>query len=114
MAMFDLFSAGPALAQTGGAPAAGAGRPGGVLLPQVFLILSFVAIFYFLLLRPQQKRQKQVQEMLKGIKTGDRVLTTGGIFGSVLGLKDDVVVLKIAEDVKIEVAKSAVTAVVQK
>lgn len=84
------------------------------MLPQVFLILSFVAIFYFLLLRPQQKRQRQVQDMLRGIKTGDRVLTSGGIIGQVLGMKEDVVVLKIAEDVKVEFAKSAITAVIQK
>ena len=110
--MFTNFLlAGTAFAQTGAAPT---GRPGGVLLPQLFLILSFVAIFYFLLLRPQQRRQKQVQEMLRAIKTGDRVLTTGGIIGQVLGIKDDIVVLKISEDVKVEFAKSSVTAVLQK
>jgi preprotein translocase subunit YajC len=109
--MINLFLVGTAMAQTGGAAAA---RPGGALLPQLFLILSFVAIFYFLLLRPQQKRQRLVQDMLKGVKTGDRVLTSGGIFGQVLGVKDDIVVLKIAEDVKVEFAKSAISAVVQK
>ncbi len=44
---------------------------------------------YFLILRPQMKRQKQVQEMLKALKVGDRVVTTGGIYGQILGLKDD-------------------------
>lgn len=110
--MWDLLWIGTAMAQDGGAT--GGVRPGAGLLPQLFLILSFVAIFYFLLLRPQQKRQKAVQEMLRNIKTGDRVLTSGGVFGTVLGIKDDVVVLKIADDVKVEFAKSAVTGIVQK
>jgi preprotein translocase subunit YajC len=78
---------------------------------QLFLIGTFVLIFYFLLLRPQQKKQKQMQSMLKALKRGDRVLTSGGMYGTVLGIKDDVVVLKIADDVKAEFAKSAVTAV---
>jgi preprotein translocase subunit YajC len=71
-----------------------------------------VLIFYFLMLRPQQKRQRAVQEMLKNIKSGDRVLTSGGLYGQVLGIKEDVVVLKIADDVKVEVAKSAIQGVV--
>jgi preprotein translocase subunit YajC len=108
--MLDFLFPGVALAQAGPATE-GAGQR---MLFQMVLILGFVLVFYFLLLRPQQKRQKAVQDMLKGLKTGDRVLTSGGIFGQVLGIKDDVVVVKIADDVKIEVAKSAVTGVVPK
>lgn len=107
--MIDFLMPASAFAQTGGA------GPGATpFLPQLLLIMSFVLIFYFLLLRPQQKRQKQVQEMLKSLKVGDRVLTSGGIFGQILGLKDDVVVLKIADDVKVEVSRSAVSQVVPK
>ena len=98
------------MAQTTGGEAGGGQR----FIAQILLILSFVLIFYFLLLRPQQKRQKQVQEMLKNIKTGDRVLTSGGMYGQVLGIKDDIVVLKISEDVKAEFAKSAISGVVPK
>ena len=109
--MFDLFSPSAAWAQ---APASGP-APQNPFFGTLFLIVSFVLIFYFLLLRPQQKRQKQVQDMLKNLKTGDRVLTSGGLFGSVLGIKDDVVVLKINDDgVKAEFAKSAIQAVIQK
>ncbi len=90
-------------------------QPGGQrFFAQLLLIVSFVLIFYFLLLRPQQKRQKQVQTMLKSIKTGDRVLTVGGIYGQVLGIKEDVVVLKIAEDVKVEFSKGSIQAVIPK
>ena len=109
--MIDLLLPGAALAQTtAGSDAGGPQR----MIAQVLLILSFVLIFYFLLLRPQQKRQKQTQEMLKNIKTGDRVLTTGGMYGQVLGVKEDIVVLKIADDVKAEFAKSAIQGIVPK
>jgi preprotein translocase subunit YajC len=110
MTMIDFLFPGIAHAQAA-AQEPGAGQR---MLLQMVLILGFVLVFYFLLLRPQQKRQRAVQEMIKGLKTGDRVLTTGGLFGQVLGVKDDVVVLKIADDVKVEVAKSAVTGVVAK
>ncbi|MCA9726414.1 MAG: preprotein translocase subunit YajC [Candidatus Eisenbacteria bacterium] len=94
------------------APASG---PGGAPLwmGNLFLILSFMLIFYFLLLRPQQKRQRQAQKMLESLKRGDQVVTSGGIHGTILNVKDDVVVLKIDENVKIEVSKSAVTGVTQ-
>lgn len=86
----------------------GAGpSPFSMLLP----ILGMLVIFYFLMIRPQQKRQKELQKMLTAIKKGDRVLTASGLYGVVAGVKDDIVVLKIAEDVKVEMLKSAVTAV---
>ena len=110
--MFDLFWPLQAMAQT---PTGPADNPQQRFFAQLLLILSFVLIMYFLLLRPQMRRQKQAQEMLKSLKNGDRVLTTGGMYGQILSIKEnDVVVLKIADDVKIEVAKSAIAAVVQK
>ncbi len=72
------------------------------------LILMFV-VFYFLLIRPQQKKQKEVAEMIKNLKKGDRVVTTGGIIGTVQAVHDDYAVLKVGDqDTKIEVLKSAV------
>ena len=109
--MFDLFGPTEALAQTPAGPAGGAQQR---FFAQLLLILSFVLIMYFLLLRPQMKRQKAMQQLLGNLKNGDRVLTTGGLYGQILGIKDDVVVLKIAEDVKVEVAKSAIAGVTQK
>lgn len=81
---------------------------GGALIGLWPIILIFV-IFYFLLIRPQQKRQKEHQRMVESLKKGDRVLTSGGIYGTVVGVKENIVVLKIAENVKVEFAKSAVS-----
>ena len=75
------------------------------LLPFVFMIV----IFYFLLIRPQQKRQKEHQRLLSSLKTGDRVVTSGGIHGLIANVKDTTVLLKVADNVKIEVDKSAIS-----
>jgi preprotein translocase subunit YajC len=77
------------------------------------IVLIFV-IFYFLLIRPQQKRQKEHQKMLDSMTKGDRVLTSGGMFGVVVGIDADKVVLKIAENVKAEFSKSAISHIVSK
>jgi preprotein translocase subunit YajC len=77
--------------------------------------LPFVVIgvlFYVLLLRPQQKQRREQQAMLAEIKTGDKVITIGGIYGLVTNVKDGILVLKIAEGVKIEVSRDAVRGVV--
>ncbi len=89
------------------APASGAGGLS-MLLP----ILLFVPLLYLLMIRPQQKRQKQWQQMLAGIKSGDRVTTAGGIRGVILSIKDDSIILRVAPDnLKLEVAKSAIASV---
>jgi preprotein translocase subunit YajC len=67
---------------------------------------------YFVMIRPQQKRQKQWQQMLGGIKTGDKVTTAGGIRGVILSIKEDAIIIRVAPDnLKIEVAKSAIASV---
>ena len=72
------------------------------------LILMFV-VFYFLLIRPQQKRQQEHAETLKALKKGDRVVTSGGIIGTIQTLQDDYVVLKVGDqDTKMEVLRSAI------
>ncbi len=71
-----------------------------------------VVVFYFLLIRPQQKRQKDMQRLVSELKTGDKVVTNGGIHGIVSNVKDgSTLSLKIADNVKIEVDKSAITSV---
>ena len=71
-----------------------------------------IAVVYFLMIRPQQRKQKQWNEMLAQIKTGDKVTTTGGIRGVILSLKDDTLVLRVAPDgLKLEIAKSAIASV---
>ncbi|MEK7316595.1 MAG: preprotein translocase subunit YajC, partial [Candidatus Eisenbacteria bacterium] len=70
-----------------------------------------VGIFYFMIIRPQQKRQKETEAMLASVKKGDRVLTTGGIYGTVVGTKDDVVVLKVTDEVKMEFSRASIVQV---
>ena len=100
------------LAQTGGQPAQTPSMAQRAFGP-ISIVLIFV-IFYFLLIRPQQKRQKEHQKMLESLSKGDRVLTSGGMFGVVLGIDDQKVVLKIADNVKAEFAKSAIAHIVSK
>ena len=78
------------------------------ILSFVPIILIFV-IFYFLLIRPQQKKQKQHAEMISKLKKGDHVVTTGGIYGIISTVKDKTVLLKIDENVKIEVQKNCIS-----
>jgi preprotein translocase subunit YajC len=78
-----------------------------VLLPFLFMGV----IFYFLLIRPQQKRQKQHQQLLSGLKTGDRVVTSSGIHGLIANVKETTFLLKVADNVKIEIDKSAIAGV---
>ena len=81
-----------------------------------FIIMMAVifAIFYFLMIRPQQKKQKELKAMLDNLAHGDAVMTSGGIHGKVTGLTDAVVTLEIADKVRIKVARSAIAAVLQK
>jgi preprotein translocase subunit YajC len=71
------------------------------------LILLFV-VFYFLLIRPQQKRAKQQKQFLDNLKKGDDVVTSGGLYGKITGLTDTTVTIEIAEKVRVKIAKSAV------
>lgn len=76
------------------------------------LILLFIVAAYFLMIAPQQKKQKQWQATLAGIKTGDKVVTAGGMRGTVVMLKDDAVILKVQPDnLKVEIVKSAIASV---
>ena len=77
-----------------------------------FLPLIIIAVlFYFLLIRPQQKKQKEHQQLVSSVKTGDKVVTAGGIHGSVANVKDSTFLVKVAENVKIEFDKSSIASV---
>jgi preprotein translocase subunit YajC len=94
------------------APPAGSPAAPSPSLVANFLPLIFMAvIFYFLLIRPQQRRQKEQQRLLANLKTGDKVITSSGIHGLIANVKDSTVLLKIADNVKIEVEKSSVATV---
>ena len=85
------------------------------LPPGLVSFLPFVviiAVFYLLLIRPNQNKQKQWQQMLSNLKPGDKVTTTGGIRGTILSLKDDAIQLRVPPDnIKLEVIKSAISSV---
>jgi preprotein translocase subunit YajC len=84
----------------------------GMLLP---IVLIFV-IMYFLMIRPQQKKHREHQAMLGSLKKGDRVITTGGLLGTVLNIKEkeNIVVLKLGENIKVEAQKGAIAHVIVK
>jgi len=84
---------------------------GGGIAPIVMMVAIF-AIFYFLLIMPQQRRQKKWQDMLAQIKTGDRVVTNGGLRGTIYAMKDDAVTLRVPPDnLKLEVSKASIVSV---
>ena len=88
-----------------GAP--NASGPGAVVTQLVFFAAIF-GIFYFLLIRPQQKQKREREFMLSRVKKGDRIVTTGGLHGTVVGLGESTVTVKIADQVKVELDRSAI------
>ena len=85
-------------------------QPGGGLISLLPMLLIFAA-FWFLIIAPQRKKQKQHQKMITELTSGAEVLTSGGLYGTITNVKDDRFVLKIADNVKVEVAKSSVATV---
>ncbi len=96
-------------AQAQGAPAG----PAGGLLSMAPMVIAMIAIMYFLMIRPQQKRDREHREMLAALGKGDEVVTTGGICGTVVGLSDDHVVLRLDEGVKVRFLRSSIHAKVK-
>ena len=80
-------------------------------LTQLLPFVLIFGIFYFLLIRPQQVQKRKTQDMLANLKTGDRVVTSGGMYGTISGFRDNIVQLQVANQVKIDVARSAITGV---
>ena len=91
------------LQSTGGATAA---------IVNFLPFVALIAVWYFLVIAPGNKQRKQQREMLSALKKGDRVITTGGIYGTIQGVEPEAVYLKIAENVKVKVARSAISGVV--
>ena len=99
------------LALAGAAPPGGAG--GNAVITQVIFFAAIFAIFYFLLIRPQQKQRRERETLLANVKRGDRVVTTGGIHGTVTGLDDVTVTLRVADQVKMTFDRAAIGRVVE-
>ena len=74
-------------------------------------ILLIIGVFYIMLIRPQQKRQKELQEMISALKTGDRVVTTGGVIGTITSVKDTSLLIRSADKSILEIARSAVAGI---
>jgi preprotein translocase subunit YajC len=95
------------------APPAADGASGGPTssLMTFLPFIAIIAIFYFLIIRPQNKKQKETQRMLSTLKKGDRVVTIGGIHGTIQSVKEQSIIIKVDENTKIEFSRSAVSGV---
>jgi preprotein translocase subunit YajC len=84
---------------------------GGSMFSTVIMFSLIILIFYFMILRPQQKRQKDRQKLLDAVKKGDKVITAGGLHGTVVGLEDKTVLIQVADNVKMKFETTAISAV---
>lgn len=93
----------------------GGGQGGGQQNPMSFFIFMAVlfAVFYFILIRPQQKRQKDQRQLLQNLKKGDKVITTGGLQGTIVNLTDAVVTVEIADKVKVKVGRNYIAGLIR-
>jgi preprotein translocase subunit YajC len=94
-------------------PQGGGGGGFSQTMPTLVMFAAMFAIFYFLMIRPQQKQKQQRERMLSSIKRGDRVVTTSGMYGTVTGLTDQTVVLRVADQVKLEFERGAIGRVLE-
>ena len=90
------------------------GAPQGGGFSPLLIMVVFIALMYFLMIRPQQKRQKEHAELVANLKVGDEVLTSGGILGVITGISDHYAIVKIADNTEIKIQKSSVASVVPK
>ena len=102
---YGLFDIGGVLAQGGASQGDQPQQPFWVTMAPLILMM---VIFYFLLIRPQQKRQKEHQQLIAAVKTGDKIVSSAGIHGIVTNVKESTVIVKIADNVKIEMDRSAI------
>ena len=96
-----------AMASPGGE---GPSNPLGMFMPMILIF----GIFYFMLIRPQQRKEKERRAMIDNVKSGDRIVFSGGIMGTVSNIKDGTFTVKVADNVKLEVARGAINRVLQK
>ncbi|MDR2100989.1 MAG: preprotein translocase subunit YajC [Treponema sp.] len=94
-----------------GAPPAEGVDPAGSFITTLIPFALIIAIFYFLIIRPQNKKQKETQNMLKALKKGDKVVTIGGIHGVIQSVKENSIILKVDENTKLEFTRSAISGV---
>ena len=100
-----------AMGQAGGTAAQGGG--GGLLATPLFPIILMLGVMWFFLIRPQQKKQKEHRELLGNLKKGDRIITSGGLYGRITGLTDATLTLEIADKVRVKVSRAHVAGLAQ-
>jgi len=86
-----------------------AATPTSGILASFLPIVLIIGIFYLLIYRPMKTRQRKLEEMIRNLKNGDKVITNGGIYGTVAGIRENTLLLRVADQVKIEVAKNAIS-----
>jgi preprotein translocase subunit YajC len=85
------------------------GQDGGAgVVGNLVLFGSIILIFYFMIIRPQQKRQKERQLMIQSMKKGDKIITAGGIHGTIVGVEDKIILVQIADNVKVKIERSSI------
>jgi preprotein translocase subunit YajC len=94
------------------APGPVGGANGGGIMSVLPLMIGMFAIMYFLIIRPQQKQRKERESLLAAVKKGDRVVTSSGLYGTVVGLSEHTVTLKVADQVKLEFERTAISRIV--
>ena len=94
------------------APQGGEGGSGS-LISTVIMFGAIFAIFYFMIIRPQQKRAKEREKLLSNIEKGDKIVTSGGVHGTIVGLEDKTALIEIATNVKIKIERSAIGSVIK-
>ena len=92
-----------------GQPSSGEGPS---LMSNVILFGSIILIFYFMIIRPQQKRAKERQKLIDSMKKGDKVITSGGMYGTVAGLDEKTVLVEIADKIKVKLDRSAIATII--
>ena len=102
------------LVAMGSSPAGGAGSPQQSSIFMFVWLGLMVALFYFMLIRPQKRREKERVALLNAVKTGDRVLFAGGMLGTVANVKEKTLIVKIADNVKVEIVRRSVSQVLEK
>src|SRR5674476_369986 len=96
------------------APQGGSGAGGGSMVSTFVMFGAIFLIFYFMIIRPQQKRAKEREKLLSSIEKGDKVITSGGVHGTVAGVEEKTILLQVTENVKLKIERSAITTIVNR
>ena len=96
------------------APQGGSGAGGGSMVSTFVMFGAIFLIFYFMIIRPQQKRAKEREKLLSSIEKGDKVITSGGVHGIVAGVEEKTILLQVTENVKLKIERSAITTILNR